>query len=326
MSGLIESAKEDLKDLYSKARNREDFEKVWQVGKDLAADMNRQEFLSVDIYKSIMPALWARYYLAKKFGKKEDDILNFYNWVGEAWEVSRKAADTELIFSSGYLLSAIKSQLQQKIEEADEINREMEKLVKDIGDTAAALKVINAEGLAAMQRREWPEAIHLFDRVKKLFPDARKVPVVCQHLANIYNNRGLSWLNLSDEVKQSIVKRGFIFSAIWDLNEAAGLYMGVVPPPLKHIQGVENRLIISVSKLLIAGRELKEEEIGKKIKEIFSAGNKKEAREIILNLIPAEIRSEYKTDGDVLSGDIMLFIESVQKQLIYIDKFLKENS
>jgi len=325
MSELIESVKE-LKELYSKARTQEDFEKVWQFGKDLAVDMNRQNFPSIDIYNLIIPALWARYYLAKKFGKTEDDILNFYNWIGEAWELSLKAGDTELIFSSGYLLSVVKSQLQQKVEDADKINGEMEKRIKDIGDMAATLKVINAEGLAAMQRKEWSEAIYLFDKVKKLFPDARKALPDCQHFANICNNRGLSGLSLSDEVKHSIVKRAFIFSAIWDLNEAAWLYMMIVPPPLKHIQGVENRLILAVSKLLIVGRELDEEELGKKIGKTFSDGKKKEAREIILSLIPAEIRSEYKVDGDVLSGDIMLFIKSAQEQLRDIDKFLNEHS
>jgi len=325
MSELIESVKE-LKELYSKARTQEDFEKVWQFGKDLTTDMNRQDFLLIDIYDSIMPALWARYYLAKKFGKTEDDILNFYNWIGEAWELSLKAGDTELIFSSGYLLSVVKSQLQQKVEDADKINGEMEKRIKDIGDITATLKVINAEGLAAMQKKEWSEAIYLFDKVKKLFPDVRKVPIDCQHFANICNNRGFSGLSLSDEVKHSIVKRAFIFSAIWDLNEAAGLYMMIVPPPLKHIQGVENRLILAVSKLLVAGRELDEEGLGKKIRKTFSDGKKKEAREIILRLIPAEIRSEYKVDGDVLSEDIMLFIKSVQEQLKDIDKFLNEHS
>ncbi|MFA4998744.1 MAG: hypothetical protein WC514_01870 [Candidatus Paceibacterota bacterium] len=316
----------ELKDLYSGAITESDLKKAWQLGKSFMMEKQKERCLEIGVYAVILPALWARYHLANEFGKTEEDIFNFYTWAEGGWISSKSAGDVESIFSFGYLLSTVESRLLRNIDEAKKIIEEMYKLLNGIGDTASVLKVITADGLVAEQRGDYQGAIDIFSKADDLCPDARNDVSVQQHLANIWNNCGLSRLNLSDKTEHITDKRKIVSSAIRDLNKAARLYMKVDPPPLKHIRGVGNRLIMSAIKLLLASSELEEEAIGKSIAEAFSANDRKTAIGIILGIVPAKANGEYKVDGDVLSKHIALSIRSIQGQLRKTEEFLSRSS
>ena len=243
----IEEKIKELDELYAKATTQEEYHRIWELARELEIEMDQRRLPVADIAKAILNGFWARYYEVRKFDKTKRNIDELYIWVNNYFE-SVKRVDIELAVNYGYLLSVIVGQLQEDTKFAKSINEEISRLVKKSKNVALGLKVLNGRGLNAMQKKEWQEAIAIFTTAEQNFPEAPNIPEARQHLGNIVNNRGLSRLNLSDEVENPEQKKEMIRSGVWDLLTAMNLYFMVPSIPLKHLEGIRNRLRLAKDK------------------------------------------------------------------------------
>lgn len=245
----IEERIKELDGLYAKATTQEEYHQIWEWVRDLKREMERQELPVNKVAKAILTGFWARYYEIRKFDKTAENIDELYTLVNDYYQrFHQEKVETELAVNYGYLLSVIVGQLKEDLEKAAKIDAEIQQLVKDTGNVALALRVINAQGLNAMQKKDWSEAIAIFTTAEQNFPEAPDIPEARQHLGNTINNRGLSKLNLSDEITDPEQKKEMLKFGVWDLLKAMNLYFMVPQIPLKHLEGIRNRLRLAKDK------------------------------------------------------------------------------
>lgn len=238
MATIEERAKE-LDELYAKAISREDYQRVWQLSQEIREQFRGQP-LAIRA-KATLSSYWARYYEVRKFARTESSIDNLYGLIKQLID-ALSPKEIELIVNFKYLLSMIAGELKGDEEEAERLNREMDNLVRRTNNIPLGLKVVNAQGLAAMRWKEWQKAIEIFTQARERFSEASGIPEARQHLGNTVNNRGLAKLNLSDEVREPEEKKATILSGVWDLLDALTLYFRVSTIPKKHLEGIRNRL------------------------------------------------------------------------------------
>lgn len=317
----------ELNALYAKATAEEEYARAYKC----AVSYYRQASDAGESFQALagilLPGYWAEYYRLKKFPRKDEakqkQEINLLASQADQYYRQLPKEDIELKLNYGYLLSVILNELKRNPEEARKVDAEIQGLIKGTGRVAIAFKVINPQGLTAMQKKDWPAAIAIFSQVEQNFQEVSGILGGWQNFANIINNRGLSKLNLSDETDSLQEKRGLISSGIVDLWNAEGLYMKVVPPPLKHIDGIQNRLIVAAYRLLLTeGSE--EAKIGRNIKEAFEAKDREEAKRLIFGLGGLETKTWEKIEG-IVPGDTMTFIESIQVGLHMADEFLEKH-
>lgn len=313
---------EDLNGLYQGAQSQEEFHKVWELGLKKEAELIGLGWLTHERAMIILPGFWARYYELLKFGGTPEKIADLCQRVGYYFRSFNREA-VELVINYGYLLSAIISQLSGDHATAGIINKELVQLASSSGSVPLALKVAGSLGLEKMKRGEFEKAIRIFSSAKEDFPEASNLPEAWQHLANIINQQGLSKLNLSDQKEGRVEKLNLISSAIVDLRDAEDLYMRVVPPPLKHLSGIQNRLITAAIKLLLNERTDRTVEAAHKIQEAFSAGDKAKAIQLILELRAIDVKSWDNIEGEV-PGSAYAFVESIKLGLRLPEELLRE--
>ena len=326
----------ELNALYAKATTEEEYAQAYKSAVSYYYEASRAGEPFQVLAEIMLPGYWAEYYRLKKFPQKDEteqeQKINFHvSWVDQYYRQVPKE-NTELKLNYGYLLSVSFNYLKGDFEEARKVDEEIQRLAKETKNIAIIIKAINAHGLTAMQKKDWPAAIAIFSRAEKSFTEAFDVPDVWQHFANTLNNRGMSRLNLSDGTDQWQEKRGIISSGIVDLWNAEELYMKVTPPPLKHIDGIENRFIMAAIRLLSTeGKELAE--MGQKVKAAFEAKDRDGAKKLIFTLraiTDADFKKLTNIEGKlepevVADGGTMTFIKSVQIGLQMADEFLEKN-
>lgn len=277
MATTVKETVRNLDDLYARAISPEECHRVYVE----AIEAANQEGLSFnDRARITLPGLWARYHEFLKSSSGEEE---FFSKQVEAWFIWE--GDVELAMNYGCLLSVVLGELEGNSVRAGIVIQQVQRLADTAGSITSLLKVCNTQGRIAMQKNDWPGAIRIFGSVDRF--RASKAAENLQPLGNIINNRGLTKLNLSDEVKDRDRKRSLIFSAIIDLWNASWLYMEVIPPPLKHIEGVTNRLIMAAIRLLQT-EEKGLAETGREAKAAFEAQEREKAKKIILGIdLPA---------------------------------------
>ncbi|MEK9135291.1 MAG: hypothetical protein AAB451_03275 [Patescibacteria group bacterium] len=325
MATFGERAKE-IGELYAKLITKEGYHKAWELARALEKDIWVESggfsmFLSS---KWVVKGYWARYYELLKFdgtAEEKNDLC---------WRIARyfgllnsRGEDIETELDYGYLLSVAVSNLLYDTVGAEEINMELQELVKKTNSVPAILKMANACGLGTDKTGDRAGAIAIFSKVAEEYQYFMDRPEVQQHFANILNNRGLVRLNLSDEVKDWGEKRNLICSAIVDLWNAEDLYMKVVPPPLKHIDDIQNRFVMAAIRLLsIETADLVG--IAQKIKTAFEAKNKDEAKRLIFELKETKVKSWDEIEVGV-PAPTMTFIGSIQIGLRLAEEFLEKH-
>ncbi len=290
----IEEKTKSLKELYAAARAPADYIGMIFLRQELEKDMIAEKKTTGEIAAAILPGFWGEYHVNKKFGCNKRQTERLLVRLKQVYLLMKEKKEIELVINYGYLLSCAYGQLMDDQEESLKIIQEISKMAKESDNVSLVLKAINAEGLVAMKMKEWQEAIWIFDSGQIIFPEAKNIPDAKQHLANIINNRGLAKINNDD--------RKLIPQAVKDLREALDLYMEIKPPPLKHIEGIQKRLIVATTKIVF----------DKNIYELFAAGRKEEAERIIFSLKGAD-----------LSGEELVSLGIIREGLQIADNFLK---
>ncbi len=246
---VIEERTKELDELYTKATTQEEYHRVWELARHLEYDILAERGASVKwCARPILNGFWARYYELRKFDRDEGKIDTLYSLVRNYYFGLKMEENVELTVNYGYLLSVIVGQLKEDTKKAKTIDEEISRLVKESDNVALGLKVINSRGLNAMQKKDFQEAIAIFTTAEQNFPEAPNIPEARQHLGNTVNNRGLSKLNLSDEVEDPEQKNEMVKSGVQDLLVAMNLYFMVPSIPLHHLEGIKNRLRLAKDK------------------------------------------------------------------------------
>jgi hypothetical protein len=223
--------------LYNKATKEADYQEVEERAQALEKEMIEAGKGIDETAKAIMNGFWARYYLAKKFGYIDSVICSrvesYYSQV----------ENLEVRIAYGYLLAVIISELREDFNAAKKINDDVRKLAESTGNVTSILRAINARGLNEMKEKNFAKAVEIFDEIEKIV----EIPSESfQHAGNVVNNRGAA--QIRGEVD--------ILAGIGDLIAAAEYYLKVKPVPLKHIEGIKNRLNEAGEKLIEQAKKL----------------------------------------------------------------------
>lgn len=97
---------------------------------------------------------------------------------------------------------------------------------------AAFLKMINSAGNKEMDTQNYGRAVKIFDGINKISQEVLEKPENILYTANIINQRGASKIRGRIDIKDGVA----------DLTFALDLYLKQEPVPLKHIEGIRNRL------------------------------------------------------------------------------------
>lgn len=239
----------------------------------------------------------------------EERIKELEIAVDRGYHLLDKENTPRLWVKYGLLLALIKSQLQFNPDEAKKIDQEIEPMIKEMGEESLTIKLINNRGLEAVAKGEIGKAVHIFGEAKGKFPKAANIPHARQDFAHTLNNRAKYMMEMADNEKDPRKKAKLLRKAIVGLNEALQLYKRVpVSPPMNHILGVRNRLIMAAFKWLSLGSETAG--AAKEISELFSA---REAEEAVAKI--REVQDRYSADT----------LNSVMKGLGEIEKIIVEN-
>lgn len=296
----------EMEALFAAARSFSDYLKVWEKAWENSAE-------AVDVKWSLFEkaairlfGLWAGYYLLKKYPEEASKMIEVRTLARIVMGYYQSLEDLEMKVNYGYLLSVIQSNLQSDPAEAEKTDDEIENLVKEKGNVAIVLKVINARALTSRQRKDWSDAITIASKATRYYTEAYYVPEARQQYANILNNAGLSKLDLSDDVKEVHEKEYNIVSGINDLSNALKMYISVDPLPQKHLDGIQNRFVIAAYKLLLISGTEEEKELGRKIKLAFEAKDGATAKNLVINFKGYE---KYDT------GDQLIFFKIIHDGL-----------
>lgn len=263
----IEEKTKDLDELYAKATTKEEYHRAWEMAKELEQDISAKRGILVKwSAQAILNGFWARYYELLKFNRTGSDINELYHRIANYYHGLEEKDDIDLKVSYGYLFSMITSQLEGDLQEAEKIDEEISQLAEKGGNVVSVLRSVNAQGLNAMKKEDYPGAIAIFDKGWRFFPEHKHNPETFRHFGNICNNRGLSKIHLSGQAQKRSEKVKLLWGGIQDLTLATSIYISEDSPPLKHLEGIKNRLklaqircikILSVELFMINRREIK---------------------------------------------------------------------
>ena len=242
----IEEKTKELDELYTKATTKEEYHRAWEMTKKLEQDIAAERGILVKwSAQAILNGFWARYYELLNFNRTGNDINEFCHKVANYYHGLEEKEDIDLKVSYGYLFSVITSQLEGDLQEAEKIDEEISQLAEKSGNVVSALRSVNAQGLNAMKKKDYPGAIAIFDKGWRFFPEHKQNPETLRHFGNICNNRGLSEIHLSGQVQKRSEKIKLLWNGIQDLTLATSIYTSEDSPPLKHLKGIKNRLKIA---------------------------------------------------------------------------------
>ena len=237
----MEEFEEKIKEinaLYSKAIKEADYQEVEKKAQVLEKEMIEAGKDIDETAKAIMNGYWARYYLAKKFGYIDSVI---YSRVRSYYS---QAENPEVKVAYGYLLAVITSELREDSSAAQKINDDIRRLAESTGNITSILRAINARGLNEMNEKNFEKAVEIFDEIEKIRISLESF----QHAGNIINNRGASKIRGGIDISDGVE----------DLITAADYYLDVKPVPLKHIEGIKNRLNEAGEKLIEKAKKLEQ--------------------------------------------------------------------
>jgi len=226
---------EEINTLYSKATTLKEYKKIVEEVEQLRKEMSKVGKDADEISQAIIDGFWAHYYLERKFYKNSfssEAILQFAERVQEYYRAVKGA---DLKVSYGYLLSVILGELREDSDRAEVIAGEIQVIAKESGNTAALLRQINARGIKAM-KEDFEEAVKIFNEIENVRDIHEKD---YRHVGNIINNSGAS------KIRGDID----IVDGMKDLLIAADYYLAEEEPPIKHLEGIINRLNEGIKKL-----------------------------------------------------------------------------
>lgn len=229
----------ELPELYGKARTKEEYKKVVEL-REIYANTLKANLATPDTVVSIvLPGYWAEYYYLLKFPadvteEDKDDFMKMIDML--VLQTKDSSVKAELL----YLESVAWSHLMDNQENADWCNDEFKKLVSE-GKVSITqvLKGINSRVIKEMDAKNWQDAVKIGDEIKRFSEEVINQQENIGAAANIINNRGAS------KVRGDID----IVDGTKDLVTALDYYLKQVPVPMKHIEGIRNRLNEAVKKL-----------------------------------------------------------------------------
>lgn len=235
----IEKMSNELSALYGKARTEEEYKKVVELRERYANTLQANLATPDTVVSKVLLGYWAEYYLLLKFPAEvteeyKDDFMERINKLElQTKDVSVKA---ELL----YLESVAWSHLIHNQENADWCNDEFKKLVS-AGKVSIAqiLKGINSRVIREMDAKNWQGAVKIGDEIKEFSEEAITLPENIGVSANVINNRGASKVRGDIDIKEGVK----------DLITALDYYLKQTPVPIKHIEGIKNRLTEATKKL-----------------------------------------------------------------------------
>jgi len=235
----IKKMSDELSALYSKARTKEEYEKVIRL-RELYANTLKANIASPNtVVSTVLPGDWAEYHLYDKFpeGFTDEDMKRFAGEI-EALRYSMIDADTKVALL--YLESNIWSHLLHNQEKAKWCVEEMDRIISQGKvSTASILKMINSAGNKEMDTKNWTRAVEIFDGINKFSQEILGRSDNLLYTANIINQRGAS---------KNRGKMNPIEGAV-DILQAAVYYSLQNEPPAKHFAGLPDRLRESLDNL-----------------------------------------------------------------------------
>lgn len=238
----IKKIRDTLFALYQKALTKEDYEKaVNLMGKSIITLGASRESPDT-IVSTVLDGFWSEYYLLLKFPEMIEDeaaenndnfIEKIESFISQLVEPVNKA---ELL----YLASVAWSHLLNDQKNAEWRNSEFQKLISSgEASTVQILKGINSRVIKEMGAKNWKAAIDTADEINKFSEEVITNSENIATAANIINNRGASKVRGNIDIKDGIK----------DLVTALDYYLKQTPVPLKHIEGIRNRLMEAIEKL-----------------------------------------------------------------------------
>ncbi|MDP3057568.1 MAG: hypothetical protein Q8N37_03550 [bacterium] len=235
----VKRISDELSALYGKAKTKEEYLKVVELGKLYANTLKANLATPNTVVSTVLSSCWAGYYLLLKFPAEvtEEDKDDFMERIDKL-ELQTKdpSVKAELL----YLESVAWSHLMDNQENADWCNEEFKKLVSE-GKVliTQVLKGINSRAIKEMDAKNWQGAIKIADEIKQFSKETMEQPENIGAAANIINNRGASKVRGDIDIKDGIK----------DLVTALDYYLKQPSVPMKHIEGIRNRLMEAIKKL-----------------------------------------------------------------------------
>lgn len=222
---LAEVLAKELDAAYAKATTRQDYANVCRIAGRIEELLdNNEEKLS-----KTLKGWWARYYEFLKFVENYQERKSFVESIERWYETIR---DSELRIGFGYLYTVALADLIGDIEKSEKISHEIEGLAVSSGKTHLLLQVVNARGIIEMSAKNFKDAIIYFNKIDDFMPAELLEQECLPNTANILNNRGISQIRGKlDAIKGTT-----------DLLRAIEVYSLIDNPPVKHFEGLKNRM------------------------------------------------------------------------------------
>ncbi len=236
----IDKMSNELSMLYSKARTKEEYEKVVEQRNTYEAALKANGVSPNTVVLKVLPGYWAEYYLMLKFPteftEEDKDRFMMEKMRTLEWEASDSTVEAEVL----YLQSVAWSHLMNDQEIAELCNSKFEELIS-AGKVSLTqiLKGINSRIIREMDSKNWQSAVRTGDEIKRFSEEVIEQPENVGPAANIINNRGTSKIRGDINIKDGIK----------DIVTALGYYLKQIPVPMKHIEGIKNRLTEAIKKL-----------------------------------------------------------------------------
>ena len=303
----IKQEREGLKRKYAAAKDEKSLLEVFREAIVFCGNLGEGASLD-DVLDLLAIGYWARYYVLKHRPIDKASIDVFLSKVEGFYEIVPRE-NIELRFKFGYLL-AIGLNSFRGSAEAREIETEIKIMSQATGSVAMALKMINAEGLLSMGKKEWEEAIAVFLQAERCLSSEENVidDEARQEFSNILSNRGYCRILWSESVLDQ-KKDLLIYDGLIELLAAINHYSKLMTQPSKHLIAIENRTIIA-SRIVLLTKKLTLAEIGAEIAKKFSAKDREGAKSLLLGIENTEniealdlIKDILKKTGDLLGQE-----------------------
>ncbi len=228
----------DLDRLYKAATEMKEYENVVGI-RDIIKERLGNKITPDIIFQSLKNGYWAEYYLLLKnpnsfTAEDRNSFLKSINEIEDSLTISIVKA--ELL----YLKSVVCSNLMNDQENADVCNRKLHKMILD-GHCLIdqMIKGINARMIKEMGMKNWEEATKIGNELEEFPEDLRMQTGNIGPSANVLSNRGASKIRGGTDTN----------GGIKDLVIALDYYLKQASVPIKHIEGVRNRLMEATKKM-----------------------------------------------------------------------------
>ncbi len=238
----IDKISNELSTLYSKAKTKEEYENLMKLSRRYADKLQSHMVFPNAIVMIVFHGDWAEYHLFDKFpeGFTKEDINKFAKKI-EANRLRLMVNETDdNRVALLYLEFNIWSHLLNNQEKANWCIVQMDRIISNGKvSEASILKMINSAGNKEMDAKNWTRAIEIFNGINKFPQEILEKPENRLYTANIFNQRGASKIRGDIDIRDGIK----------DIVIALDYYLKQTPVPMKHIEGIRNRLMEATKKL-----------------------------------------------------------------------------